>query len=322
MEVCENFKKQVEEKVEKPMDEWVEKREEKCKKGKWYNPLTWICWFVATVVKVVRWVVVTVLKWVTYVVCKIVTYVFLLLGFLVDFLKSLPILGAIVNFFHQFGTAVLNAVRSIIPAILDALGIKYTKYLRIHIIRQRNEKGNPLISLEQSIEWIEKTKEVFKQANVEVFVEVVTINHPSHIDNLYIRMPSEGKWDMFLNNFTLWMARFRRYLALWDFSGAPGRFLGIGASLACFVVEDIQIAESKSGNANKLGFSWGPFEDFVIVARNAHDDTLAHEVGHSCWLDHDYEDASNLMFTPGRTGNTLTKKQIFFIRNSKYVSML
>ena len=72
---CKEFKKWVEEQVEKPIDQWVEKTEKKCKKRKWYDPRRWICWLVTTFVKVVRWVVVTVTKWVTYVVCKIVNVV-------------------------------------------------------------------------------------------------------------------------------------------------------------------------------------------------------------------------------------------------------
>ena len=70
---CEEINEWVEEEVSKPIEEWVEQREEKCKKRKWYDPRRWLCWIVTTLVKVIRWVVVTVGKWVVHIVCRIVT---------------------------------------------------------------------------------------------------------------------------------------------------------------------------------------------------------------------------------------------------------
>lgn len=49
--VCKDYKKWVEEQVEKPVEEWVEKTEQKCKKRKWYDPRRWLCWLVTTFVK-------------------------------------------------------------------------------------------------------------------------------------------------------------------------------------------------------------------------------------------------------------------------------
>ena len=324
MEVCENFKRRVEEKVEKPMDKWIEKRTEKCKKGKWYNPFTWLCWFVTALVMVVRWVVVTVIKWVLYVVCKIVSFVLFIIGFLFELLKSIPFLGPIINILHQLFTFIVNLAASIIPIILDVLGVNMKKYLRITIVIQRNEKKNPIARFENLIAWVEEAQKIFKQANVEVFVDWRTMNDPSPNENLYITIPSDKPEDIGLvagNYFSLWMSRFRRWLALWAVSGSGGRLLGIAATLVCYVVESIDVLSSGTGSTSKNGFSWGPFEDFIIVKGTAAVSSLAHEIGHSCLLGHERKDDSNLMFTPGRTANNLTKNQIFFIRNSKYVSM-
>lgn len=63
----------IEEEVSKPIEEWEERQEERCKEYPWYDPRGWVCWFVTIFVKVVRWVVVTVGKWVTRTVCKFVT---------------------------------------------------------------------------------------------------------------------------------------------------------------------------------------------------------------------------------------------------------
>ncbi|MER5918261.1 hypothetical protein ABT124_50565 [Streptomyces sp. NPDC001982] len=71
--VCTEITEWVEEQVSKPIEEWEERQEKKCKKYHWYDPRSWFCWFVTYLVKVVRWVVVTVGKWVTRINCEIIT---------------------------------------------------------------------------------------------------------------------------------------------------------------------------------------------------------------------------------------------------------
>jgi hypothetical protein len=70
---CEEINEWVEEEVSKPVEEWEERREEKCKKRKWYDPRRWLCWIVVTLVKVIRWIVVKVGKWVVRIVCRVIT---------------------------------------------------------------------------------------------------------------------------------------------------------------------------------------------------------------------------------------------------------
>lgn len=72
---CTKITEWVEEEVSKPVEEWEERQEKKCKKRKWYDPRGWYCWFITILVKVVRWVVVTVGKWVARTVCKFVATV-------------------------------------------------------------------------------------------------------------------------------------------------------------------------------------------------------------------------------------------------------
>ena len=83
---CVETQEWIEEEISKPIEEWVEKTEEKCKKRPWWHPLRWLCWLVTTLVKVIRWIVVKVGKWVVRTVCKIVAAV---LGFIRDFFTGL-----------------------------------------------------------------------------------------------------------------------------------------------------------------------------------------------------------------------------------------
>ncbi|MET7752970.1 hypothetical protein [Micromonospora sp. NPDC005367] len=70
--VCTEITEWIEEEVSKPVEEWEERQEKRCKDYPWYDPRGWFCWFVTVFVKVIRWVVVIVGKWVTRTVCKLV----------------------------------------------------------------------------------------------------------------------------------------------------------------------------------------------------------------------------------------------------------
>lgn len=69
---CVETQEWIEEEISKPIEEWEERQEKKCKKRKWYDPRGWLCWFVTYFVKVIRWVIVKVGKWVVRTVCKVV----------------------------------------------------------------------------------------------------------------------------------------------------------------------------------------------------------------------------------------------------------
>ncbi|MFE5189924.1 hypothetical protein [Streptomyces sp. NPDC056628] len=72
--VCKEINERVEEKVSKPIEEWVRDTKKYCKKKfKWYNPLSWVCWLVTTLIRVVRWVVSVVVRFVVRWVCWVVT---------------------------------------------------------------------------------------------------------------------------------------------------------------------------------------------------------------------------------------------------------
>lgn len=72
---CIETQEWIEEKIWKPVDQWVTKTEEKCKKRKFYDPRRWLCWLVTTLIKIVTWILVTVGKWLVRTVCKTVGYI-------------------------------------------------------------------------------------------------------------------------------------------------------------------------------------------------------------------------------------------------------
>ena len=83
---CTEVTEWIETQVSKPIEDWVQQREEKCKKRPWYDPRRWLCWIVTTLVKIIRWVVVTVVTAVITIVCRLISD---LLSIIWDLLKFL-----------------------------------------------------------------------------------------------------------------------------------------------------------------------------------------------------------------------------------------
>ena len=87
--VCTQVTEWIQQQVSKPIEDWVERTEEKCKKRKWYDPRRWLCWLVTTLVSVIRWVVVTVVTAVVTVVCRLVSDLLSLIWDLLQFIGNL-----------------------------------------------------------------------------------------------------------------------------------------------------------------------------------------------------------------------------------------
>jgi hypothetical protein len=45
--VCTQVTEWILQEVSKPIEDWEESTEKKCKKRKWYDPRGWLCWFVS-----------------------------------------------------------------------------------------------------------------------------------------------------------------------------------------------------------------------------------------------------------------------------------
>lgn len=113
---CVEQQEWIEEEISKPVDEWVEKTEEKCKKRHWYDPRRWLCWLVTTLVKVVVWVIVKVGKWVVRTVCKIVGAV---VNFISDFFTGLW--DVIAGIFTLDWRRIIDGIIQIVAGFIDSL---------------------------------------------------------------------------------------------------------------------------------------------------------------------------------------------------------
>lgn len=89
MPVCTTTTEWIRANVSKPIEEWEERSEEKCKKQSEWNPWNLRCFLVAYLVRVIRWVVISVVGAVISMVCRLIT---LTLGIISDSLKFLGLL--------------------------------------------------------------------------------------------------------------------------------------------------------------------------------------------------------------------------------------
>jgi hypothetical protein len=101
--VCTTVTERIQTEISKPVEEWEEEQQKKCKKHKWYDPRGWLCWFVLVSVKVFRWVVVTVVTAVFTLVCRLVSD-------LIDiFVHALKFLGLVLKALFTWDKCSLQA---------------------------------------------------------------------------------------------------------------------------------------------------------------------------------------------------------------------
>ncbi|MGB0908072.1 MAG: hypothetical protein ACPGVT_11305 [Maricaulaceae bacterium] len=71
--ICNTFTTWVTQEVIEPVEKFVKKSKERCKKAKWWNPLKWLCWLVWFLVAVTVWVTKEILVPLQQFICKITT---------------------------------------------------------------------------------------------------------------------------------------------------------------------------------------------------------------------------------------------------------
>lgn len=70
--ICNTFTTWVTQEVLEPVEKFVKKSKNACKKAKWWNPLKWICWLVWFVVAVTVWIVKEILVPLNQFICRVV----------------------------------------------------------------------------------------------------------------------------------------------------------------------------------------------------------------------------------------------------------
>jgi hypothetical protein len=295
MRICQEYKKKVEERVEKPIRETRVKAQEECRKrkcrklclccNKWLCTLKWVFYVV------VEWVVKIVVKWVVYVACRVISSIITLI---------LLILLAVWLFYCQLVTAAGGATE--LPSDVRLLS---TKTLRVEVvIIDSNSEQNPIANGEIDARIADANRILKDRAAIEVRRKSAIRREVS--DSLYYldATGAGGKLSEWLKGFGLLLGRDSpRHMTIYAVRKISGATEGLHQ----------------------------PFFGSVFIEPDTADTQLAHEFGHALLaldkMGHS-EDQKNLMYPDAsrefasgwpRATPTLTLEQWCSMRKSRWL---
>jgi hypothetical protein len=243
------------------------------------------------------------------------------------------------RFYQGIGRALIGAMRQTVNilktvfnramglpgALLDAVGLRPAKHIRVFIKILRDEQGFPVVQpadLEVGLATAQRI--LAEQANVLLQPPVPGVTATAMVSVLDEHAPREAldvhcDAQAWREDFGIAGEFFSRHLARNFF----GTLLGAGAPVTVFIVRDVK---------DKAGCSLGPLTDYVTVAPIGlegsflnddetgplHAGTIVHEIAHACALWH-VGDRSNLMH-PSTGGTELSLWQKVVLRNSRHVT--
>ena len=195
----------------------------------------------------------------------------------------------------------------IVDAILDALGLKLLKKMRVCVIILRDERGVALATEADLQPAIDSAKQIYlAAANVKLTVERIhTLDDPAPGHALDVRCGADA-WGE-----DLWItgAYFDFQSSLHCITGAVSRIVGYGGQISVFVLRDIP--------GTTAGCSLGPLSDYVTI-EGARGICFAHELAHACGLWHHGPTTNLANNTCG--GTDLKWWQRVIVRNSRHVT--
>jgi len=217
---------------------------------------------------------------------------------------------AVVRVIRAVVRVIVKVVVEIVYRVINLLlfWLPIQKKMRIQVMILRDEKGTPLIQPDDP-DMQNAINAVIQTYKDKCNIKVIAYGRPvaQIIDKPAPRAAlNVGCSKAILNEFGEAGAYFADNLAGWNL--IP---ISLGFPITLFVVRSI---------TDKIGCSLGPLSDYVTVSPVGARDagfTMAHEIGHCCFLFH-RSDSKNLMFPDSPRGNNVTGWQKFVIRGSRH----
>jgi hypothetical protein len=315
--VCESIVSWIEEEIEKPIEEWEERQETRCRNQKcnWWllclNKL--FCWLAVFLVKVIRFIIVTITKVVIQLTCNIVSILLDAFAFVMGIIYSIPVIGGIIRIVANWVLEIIWRTVGILDFFASLVGIKGRKKMRFGLIIPTHD-GVPI-----------GTQADF-QPQIDTAIEIM--NEECNI-NLIFTGTCNASMDAPSNPFDyscqngvfndLWLqgSYFELVTSLCKFRGGFRRFIGYGGQIVVFAVDNVVPDPA-------IGCSFGATTNYVMIEENRVATTsLVHEMCHSCLLLHRDDEPDNLMFpTASVTARNLTNWQVAIVRSSRFCTYI
>ena len=310
--VCREVQEWIEEEIEQPIEEWENRQEERCRRRRcrWWCLCCnrWFCWLVWVVVKVIRWVVVTVGKWVARIVCEVVNIVLDIIGFVINIILSIPIIGGIIRTILNWVTEIIWRIVGFIGFLASLAGIRPRKKMYFGVLVPPITPIAADVDIQRQVDAVVEFYDRTCNINA-IFTGICRTNVSPPDGSLTVGCDASG----FFNDWWLAGSYFEFASATCKFTDSFRRVIGLGAEIIVVVVQDVT-------PANTNGCSFASTHNWVVIEAlpTDQDFVAAHEIGHACWLPH-VDDPANLMASITPTANpTLTNVQIALVRWSKH----
>ncbi|MDQ3746332.1 MAG: hypothetical protein M3444_18320 [Acidobacteriota bacterium] len=316
--VCRETQDWVEQQVERPIETWENQQERRCRN----EPCHWwllclnvlFCWLVWVLVKVIRIVFVTVGKWVARIICEVVNIIADAVGFLINLILSIPILGGIIRTILNWVTELIWRLVGLVDFAASLAGVRPRKKMYFGVIVP--SVGGTQIVTDADIQRQVDAAVAFYNRTCNINLIFTGICHTD------ISPPAEGltvSCDAggFFNDWWLAGSYFEFASATCKFTDGFRRASGYGAEIIVFVVGNVT-PDTATSNTN--GCSFASTHNYVVVEAKPTDQAFvtAHEMGHACLLPHD-GNVANLMNPIVPAANpTLTNLQIATVRGSRH----
>jgi len=241
--------------------------------------------------------------------CELVNIVLDVIGFIIELILSIPIIGGIIRTIINWVTEIIWRIVGLVDFVASLVGIRPRKKMYFGVIVP---PVTPIASDADIQRQVDAVIDIYDQTcNIDmIFTGICHTKVAPPETPLNIACDAGG----FFNDWWLVGSYFEFASATCKFTDSFRRVIGLGAEIIVFIVQDV------TPSATTNGCSFGSTHNYVVVEAQSTDQEFvaAHEIGHACWLPHD-GDPSNLMndITPF-TNPTLTNLQISLVRWSKH----
>jgi hypothetical protein len=135
---CKTFTTWVNQQVVQPVKQYVNNLLQQCQKKKWWDPRTWICWFIVIVVEIIVLVVQYILVPVVQTICMLVSW--LIFGITAPFGAAIDAVcqrcTAYDHLKDWFACSSIDSIKNPVPA---GIGYEYTFRCKCNCINPQNK---------------------------------------------------------------------------------------------------------------------------------------------------------------------------------------